>query len=326
MELQIGIAEYAAIAVFMLVAIAELVHWGRVKRLAGLSFGPSQRARTWTKIAPLSRVIASGMLAWGLVSLLLLDPKVHNTGQIEDEKRKHLVLVVDVSPSMYLDDAGPEKENERRQRVASLLQSMFSRIPIRQYKVSVIAVYTEARPVVEDSDDIEVIRHVVETIPMHQAFVAGKTDLFKGLALAANMSKNWNPKSTIVVLMTDGDSVPPKGMPRMPPSVSKILVVGVGDERTGRFIDGHQSRQDVNTLRLVANRLGGIYHNGNQKHISSQTIAELMQFTDSEEDEKWSRREYALMFTLIGSTVLAFMPLMLDFLGTGWKPGKKMSN
>ena len=45
---------------------------------------------------------------------------------------------------------------------------------------------------------------------------------------------------------------------RMPASVAGVLVVGVGDPQAGMFIDGHQSRQDVSTLRQIAARLRGV--------------------------------------------------------------------
>jgi Ca-activated chloride channel family protein len=320
--LELGWPEYLAITVLLLMIVAEYLHDRRVRRLGRLAFGPGERPRSWTMIAPLARVLAISALAWGFMTLLMIDPKIHNQGEIDEKDQKHLVLVIDVSPSMYLQDAGVQNEQERRKRVSDVLRSLFERIPVRQYKISVVAVYSEARPVIEDSHDVEVVRHLLEETPLYHAFKPGKTDLFKGLEQAATMAKSWNPKSTIVVLLTDGDSVPPKGMPRMPAAVSKVLVVGVGDERTGRFIDGHQSRQDVNTLRQVANRLGGIYHNGNEKHITSQTVNELLAQTEDGDPWEWNRREIAMLCVAMGSAIIAILPVLLHFGGTGWNPGK----
>ncbi len=72
-------------------------------------------------------------------------------------------------------------------------------------------------------------------------------------------------------MLSDGDTVPATGMPKMPASIADVLIVGVGDPRQGSFIDGRMSRQDASTLRQIAARLGGIYHDGNQKHISTAT-------------------------------------------------------
>ena len=65
-----------------------------------------------------------------------------------------------------------------------------------------------------------------------------------------------------------------KGLPdalRMPPSVSEVLVVGVGDTRSGKFIDGHVSRQDAPTLRQIAVRLQGEYHGGMASNLRSRS-------------------------------------------------------
>ena len=62
-------------------------------------------------------------------------------------------------------------------------------------------------------------------------------------------------------------SLPEKAEEEIP-----IKVVGVGDTATGKFIDGHQSRQDMSTLRQVAVRLHGSYHNGNEKHLPTDLV------------------------------------------------------
>jgi len=321
--LELGWAEYVAFALAVLGAIAEWLHRGRVRRLARLAFGPSERPRNWTRLAPLLRVLSLAALGWGLTTLLWIEPAVHNVGEVDENKQKHLILIVDVSPSMYLVDAGQDQKVERRKRASEILESLFERIPVRQYKISVVAVYTEARPVLEDSADVDIVKHFLETIPMYHAFEPGQTDLFKGLEIAAEIASPWRAGSAIVVMLTDGDSVPATGMPRMPNSVAKVLIVGVGDERTGRFIDGHQSRQDTNTLRQLAHRLRGIYHNGNQQHISSQTIAELVQLVEQEKPTPWSRREWALLAVATGASVYGFLPVLLYYFGTAWRPGRR---
>ena len=46
---------------------------------------------------------------------------------------------------------------------------------------------------------------------------------------AADIARPWNPRSTVLLVLTDGDTVPPTGMPKMPASVAKVVVIGVGD-------------------------------------------------------------------------------------------------
>jgi Ca-activated chloride channel homolog len=158
-------------------------------------------------------------------------------------------------------------------------------------------------------------------LPMEYAFQSGKTNIFAGLETAFKISRPWRPGSTTVLLLSDGDTVPASGMPRRPASVANVLVVGVGDTRSGRFIDGRQSRQDASTLRQVAARLHGHYHNANEKHISTSILKEITQESESNPLKKLTRREYALLASAIGSLLLAGLPLLLHRLGTGYVPG-----
>ncbi len=110
-------------------------------------------------------------------------------------------------------------------------------------------------------------------------------------------------------------------MPTLPASIADVLIVGVGDPRTGSFIDGRQSRQDASTLRQIAARLGGVYHDGNTKHLSSDLLAELTMIPRQSPWERLTRREYALIVCGLGAGVLAFLPWLLHRFGTRWRPG-----
>ncbi len=314
---------FATVAVAALALLAEWLHSRRQRRLGELAFGPTGRPRAWVRLAPLIRFFSMAFVTWGLLTLIRLEPKVHNNTEIAASDYKHLILVLDVSPSMHLTDAGMDQDVTRRKRASQILDSMFSRVPLRQYLISVIAVYSDAKPILEDSKDVEVVRHILEDMPMYHAYKPGKTQLLSGLSAAAQLAKNWNPKSAIVVMLTDGDTVPPQGMPRLPNSISKVLVVGVGDANQGKFIDGHQSRQDIATLRQLANRVGGIYHNGNQKHLSSQTINEIIDSAKNDRFEKFTLREWALFAILAGTVGIVGLNVLLVFAGSGFRGGKR---
>lgn len=310
----------ACVALFLMTA-AEALHRVRVRRVAGLAFGPSQKPALWARLAPALSVLASAAVTWGLVTLLLLPPKVHKTDEIPESEYKNLIIVYDASPSMSLVDAGPTQQQSRRQRVADLLRSFFSRTPIELYKVSVIAVFTGAKPVVVGTKDLEVVNNILGDLPLQYAFKPGPTDLFAGLTEAAKIAKTLRPRSATVLVISDGDTIPPTGMPKMPDSVAHVLVIGVGDTQAGRFIDGHQSRQDASTLRQLAVRMSGNYHNGNEKQITTALVKEATFFEGKNIIEKLSRREYALMTVAAGSAMLAALPVLLWYFGTSWRPG-----
>lgn len=314
--------ELICVFVALVAVLAEIWHLKRVRRVKHLAFGPRGKAAAWTACVPALRVAGLVLACWGFLSLwLVVEARVHKLGMVSKSDYRHLVLVVDVSPSMHLKDAGPEGDRTRRQRASDVLESLFNRVPMRQFKVSFVAVYTDAKPLLEDSKDLEVVRHIMEKMPMWHAFKSGKTDLMAGIRQAFKMAKPWNPRSTHVLVLTDGDTVPATGMPKLPASVEQLLVVGVGDPNSGTFIHDHQSRQDVNTLRQVANRLRGVFHNGNQKHLTAQLVSRFAQEQDQRKAAEWTRREWALLACVLGSSLLAIVPLLLHYFGTSFVGG-----
>lgn len=317
----------AAAAVVVLVAAAELLHLRRVVRVAPLAFGPRRGGRVLAVLAPVLRAAAAGAAAWGLSVLLALPPRSHRAGEIREGEYRHLVLVLDVSPSMQLEDAGPGGKQKRADRAADLIQSFFERVQAERYKTTVVAFYTEAKPVVLDTTDREVVRNILSELPMRHAFKSGETNIFAGLEEAAKIAKPWPPGSAVLMVVTDGDTVPATGMPKMPAAVgSNVVLVGVGNPAVGKPIAGHSSRQDVSTLRQVANRLNGSYHDGNEKHLTTELVSQIDEKARPKDADRWTTREYALLCVGIGTGVLAVFPATLTVLGTGWNPGRRRAS
>jgi Ca-activated chloride channel homolog len=314
-------AELLAAFVAILATAAESLHARRCRRLARLAFGKSGRPALWARSAPAVRVGAMVALSWGLLTLYELPPKVHVAESVADKDRRHVLIVLDVSPSMRLKDAGPNLQESRMKRASVVMDSFLQRVPVELYLLSVVACYNGAKPVVVDAKDLEVIRNIFGDLPLHHAFTSGKTDLFSGLAEAAKIAHPWQPRSTLLMMLSDGDTVAATGMPKMPASVADVLIVGVGDPRQGSFIDGRMSHQDASTLRQIAARLGGIYHDGNTKHIGTDLLNRLTIIPRKSTFEQLTRREYALIACTLGSVALAFLPVLLHRFGTQWRPG-----
>lgn len=314
------VAELLAIVVLLTVLGAEAWHVQRVRRVAMLAFGPSGVPRKWTATVPFLRAIACAALAWGLTTLMWLPPKVHHSAVVDKNKLRHLMILLDVSPSMRLQDAGPTKKQSRRARARDLIDSFLARSGA-DFKVSVIAFYTGAKPVVVDTVDGEVIRNILTDLPMQWAFDAGNTHLFDGIEAAAKIAHPWKPDDATLLIVTDGDTVPATGMPKLPASINHLLIVGVGDSSAGSFIDGRQSRQDIATLRQSAVRLGGEYHDGNEKQIPTDVVRFVSSSGRSKSFITLTRREYALLACLLGVIVLAGLPWALHAYGSGWRPG-----
>lgn len=306
-----------------LAVLAELLHFARVLKAAPLAFGPKRTRLPLAVLAPVLRVAAIGCVAWGLAVLAAWPPKSHKANAVNDSDYRHLVLVLDVSPSMQVADAGPDGKQKRAERAADLIQSFFERVQAEQYKTTIIAVYTSAKPVVKDTTDREVVRNILTDLPMRHAYKSGETNLFAGLEMAAEVAKPWNPGSAVLLVVTDGDTVPSTGMPKMPASIgTNVVMIGVGSPSVGKSIGGHMTRQDASTLRQVATRLNGAYHDGNDKQLSTDLVSRVDERATSKKDEKLSPRELAMWLTPTGAGVLVLLPVALTLLGTGWAPGR----
>jgi len=314
------VAELVAGILALAVVLAEVWHAQRVRRVALLAFGPTGVPRAWATMAPVLRAVSVAALAWGLTTLIWLPPKVHREAVVDKSKLRHLLILLDASPSMRLVDAGPTKKQSRRARAKDLIESFLVRAGA-DFKISIIAFYTSAKPVVVDTVDGEVVQNILADLPLHWAFDAGSTHLFEGLQEAAKLAQPWKPDDATLLIVTDGDTVPPSGMPKLPPSINHLLIVGVGDTSAGSFIDGRQSRQDVATLRQSAVRLGGVYHDGNEKQIPSDIVRFVSSSGRASPWEALTRREYALIACVLGATLLAGLPWALHAFGTSWRPG-----
>lgn len=305
-----------ASSVLAISLVAEWLHWRRTRRMAHLAFGPKGRASLLGRLAPLLRIAAQTALGWGLATLLIIPPQTVATGDASTTQPRHVVILLDVSPSMRLDDAGRDRQLSRMRRGKELIESLFDRVPIQQYRLSVIAFYDKAIPVVIDTRDIEVVKNCFNDLPLNFAFKGKQTNLFAGLDSVAEITRPWNPDSTVLIIVTDGDTVPASGMPKLPASISRTLVVGVGDPISGKFIDGRQSRQDISTLRQVAARIGGEFHNGNEQHISTAAIQRLTAETGRKKFRELTARDFALLAALSGAALLAVLPVGLHYFGT----------
>ena len=314
----------AGLGALLLAGLGEWLHARRVRRMAILLFGPAQRPAGWARTAPPLRCLAAAGLAWALLVLFWLPPNRRTPGQdrpVSFEKLKHVILVLDVSPSMRLRDAGTTGDQSRMVRAREVMESWFRRIPMNEYRVSILATYTRSLPVVEDTKDIAVVENVLNDLPMHFAFQPGETNLFSGLEAAAELARGWRPRSTTVVLVSDGDTVPATGMPTMPPAVADVVIVGIGDPVNGTFLNGRNSKQDVSTLRQIAARTRGFYHNGNDKHLPSELLRRLTLSAEGEERLDWGWREWAQLVLLLSATILSGLPILLNFFGSRWLPG-----
>lgn len=318
-------AIWAALAAGGLAAWGEWLHARRIARIGALAFGPDARPRRWTKLVPPLRVVACAGIAWALVTLIAFN----NLARDRDRRAtatRHLLVLLDVSPSMLLADAGEDGAQTRNARASQVLKSVLDRIQGDNVRFTAAGFYTEARLLVRECQDRELILHLTGGVPFHVTYKPGKTDLLKSLNQAGEIMKDWPRKSTTLLVISDGDSVPPAGLKPMPSAVAEVLFAGVGDPGRGTFIDGHLSRQDTANLSQLARRLGGRYLDCNIRHLPSDTLRKLN--TEDPGAAKWraDRRMVALAVLGVAVAGLCLIPILLEMLGSAWRPRVPVPN
>lgn len=304
---------WITIAVLCAAIAAEWLHSRRIARMGPLAFA-GLGARAWTRAAPALRVLAAAALCWGGLTLLSVDGVSHAQRADARKVTHHVLVVLDASPSMMLNDAGPSGRQRRGERAAELVESVFSRLDMETTRVSVIAFYTDAKPVVIDTSDLSVVTNILRDLPLTHAFKAGPTNMYAGVKEAAKVAKDWPLRSTMMLIVSDGDTVPDALPPGMPPSIADVMILGVGPTNRTSPIAGHASRQDAASLRNLAARLRGNYHDGNARHIPSATLASL-RMLDRRAVGGAHRRLLGLIATGAGACIIAFLPLALALVG-----------
>lgn len=322
LELQIPLG--AAVAVGVLTWIGEKLHQRRCQNVLHLATGPVGRLRWWVRGVPLLRAISLAGITWGLVTLVLCTGGVfaeRTDSDRDNDAARRIVFVADLSPSMALTDAGPKGDQSRAQRARDVVDAILSRLN-GDLRFSVIAFYTEARPVITDARDPELVRNVFDGLPVWYVMKAGKTDLGAGVRETLKLLADFPERSATVFLCTDGDTPDLGVIPKPPGSLRDLYVLGVGDPQRGTFLDGHMSRQEVATLQKLAGRLRGQYLDVNEKHVSTLSLGDLVMSVGAKR-EGFRLTDWAIVVLAAAAAVQALLPVLLEYGGASWKPVRR---
>jgi Ca-activated chloride channel family protein len=306
------------LGVFLAVLGAEYLHRRRIRVVELLAFGPTGGARPWTLLVPWLRATSLAACAWGLVTLLVLagKPTASDADLRHRGEATRLVFVLDLSPSMHLQDAGSDGKQTRKERMRDVVDSVLSRVS-GNLKFGAIGFYTDALPVVMEARDPELVRNVTHDLPLTYAMPLGKTDLGKAINASVKLVSDLPEASTRLVVVTDGDTVIPGSVQPRPRSVADVLVLGVGNPNKGTYIDGHQSKQEKDMLRLMASSLGGAYVDVNEKHLPTTLLGDLVVQTPPA-GRGVGLSTLSVWSIVVGASVYALMPMLLAWQGTDW--------
>jgi hypothetical protein len=307
------------LAIFCLSVLAERIHARRVRRVARLAFGPSGEARKWVKAVPLLRVLCLSGMGWGLLSLLAITGTETQSGDTKVKAGEQLVILVDVSPSMGIKDAGPKGEQTRSERLGDVMDALLARLG-NQVRYSVLCFYTRTIPLARQVRDKSVVANVFNDLPIEKVMKPGKTDLIAAVKKTLDFIDDYPRNSVTLLVCSDGDSVPLGSIGReLPASISKVMVLGVGSPVEGTAIDGHLSRQDKQVLAEVGQRLQGKSFDVNSRQLSSSELKGLMYTGLLEKNAELGHQRLSLAVLAICAFCYVLLPVALDCCGSDWK-------
>ncbi len=300
-----------ALAAVVLAMLAEWLHAKRVARVARLAFGSAGKPSAWVAFAPAIRVLGIGAAVWGAAVLYQYDP-VGGDQTPAPRASKQLLIALDVSPSMLIKDAGPETEKVSRSvRAGALVQGILDRLDMKETRITLVAFYTKALTVLQDSTDKNIIANMFDGLQLHVAFEGGSTDLASGVNASLEIAKPWARRSTTLVVISDGDARATLGAVNLPPAIADTIVIGVGDPFKATLVSGHSSKQETWSLKQLAARLNGTYHEGNRLQLPSEVLKKLSMISPNAGEAMGSRDAGLLAVGIGGAMTAGIGPLLM---------------
>ena len=247
--------------------VAEPRHLRRV--FPGLA-GAGQDALGWIRRRAWSRagLVASGM---ALVGLAWMGPTRGFALVPVEQRRIDVVVALDTSRSMLVEDVQPNRLERAKVEIGALLDAMTGE------RVSLVAFAGSARDVAPLTADLDTVRYFLEGLSPEDNRRGG-TDLGAALNLALKRFDGESGSSEAVILVTDGEDLTGEGLAAAEIARDRgvrVHVLGMGTAGGGKVPDGEGgfvvdpdastgggevvSQLRSESLQAIADATGGIY-------------------------------------------------------------------
>ncbi len=286
--------------VFLLSLLGDVLSWKRLGRDG--SSNPNGRRLVLAAVSGLGLAIVCGGLF-----ILAQDAKDVSSS---DEARSdatgvtHCILLLDHSPSMDASAGGMEPEVSRLERARVEMRRIAMAAVAQGQGLSFVVVHREARLVILDSSEPEVVGHLLESVPLHYGFGDGRTHLDVGLREVERIAQSWQRGTTVLYVASDGlfergDQL------ALPDSIQTAQVLGVGPVSVGAALGEESSGQDASALRALAAELSGGYTDISRVDFPLISSSELEPAGSRDSD----RRTYVLAACLVAASCVLLRPL-----------------
>ncbi len=271
--------------------------------------------RTLKKSGPLAPLLTG--LALATAAIALAGPSWQRLPQPIDQKTDALVIVFDLSLSMYARDVPPSRLVRARQAVTDILRARTEGF------TGLVAYAGDAHAVAPLTDDVRTIENLLAALSPDMMPVLGSNPR-DAVDLAKSLMQNAGMTQGRLLLVTDGvDRILDVAKDASPTFPLSVLGVGTADgapipldfaERPGRSLTDRQgetivAKLDDNRLAALAQMCGGRYA------TVGASDAQIMQLLDvplpKADDERRLERQFDLWADAGYWLVLLLVPLAL---------------
>lgn len=206
--------------------------------------------------------------AWVLATVALAGPVWEQLPQPVQKRDDALVIVLDLSLSMFAPDHEPNRLDLAKRKLRDILN-------LRQEGQTALVVYAgDAHTVTPLTDDVVTISALVPSLSPNIMPLFGSNPM-SGIELAINLLDDIGATQGKILLMTDGISGFDQELlisEQIEPTNYTLLIMGIGTEagapiqtNDGSFLTDESGAMVVptlnrNVLQSLANRVGGRYH------------------------------------------------------------------
>jgi Ca-activated chloride channel family protein len=267
-----------------------------------------------------ARVILPAMRFFALALLIvaLARPQSGSAREIISGEGVDIAIVLDISGSMAALDFEPNRLGAARRVIHDFIDR-------RQYdRIGLVIFATEAFSQVPPTLDYDVLKRILdETQVSWDIGLDSGTAIGLGLANGANMLRNSNADSRVIILLTDGANNSGQIDPLTAAEIAKALdirVYTIGAARPGPaalpFPDGRieyrDSEIDEETLKEIAEVTGGLYFRAEDEAGLQEIYDTINELERSQVEVRTFTRytELAIWFILSAVGLLVFEALL----------------
>jgi Ca-activated chloride channel homolog len=271
-----------------------------------------------SRLIALSRVLLAGGAVLFLALALIGPVRGYSLRDVE-RKGLDLVICIDTSRSMLVEDLRPNRLDRAKREITGLLQKL------KGDRVAVLAFAGDVRHVAPLTHDRLTLSRFISTLSPKDNLVGG-TNIGAALTDALELFDGRTGSHEAVVLLTDGEDLEGEGLSVAAKAAERgirVYVVGMGTSEGGKISSGITgfirdeagveviSSLDGTTLERIAELTGGVYLSASQAALPLEEMYEK-RMSRLETRALWAGRERIPHDRYQWPLVLAFCCMIVE--------------